>query len=129
MRGVSLEQGEAVAGSWFVYLGEPTPMSAKVTGRLYVTNLYVRFDGDIALASGAAADISRGLKPFQATDTSFAIPYQRIASADVSRRWIVKTLNLRLEDGFLIPIQFGAMPTRSALAAIRRGLRRHGKGA
>lgn len=126
MRGVSLEQGEAVAGSWFVYLGEPAPMSAKVTGRLYVTNLYVRFNGDIALAS-AAAGISQGLKSFQPSDTSFAIPYQRIASADVSRRWIVKTLNLRLEDGFLIPIQFGAMPTRSALAAIQRGLRRHGK--
>ncbi len=128
MRAPNLDRGEIAAGSWFVYLGEPTPLGAKVTGRLCVTNLYVRFQGGLALAAGAGAALSRGIQAFQPTETSFVVPYQRIASADVTRRWLIlKTLNLRLEDGFIIPIHFGAMSPQAALAAIRRGLRRQGK--
>ncbi len=122
------DRDEIAAGSWFVYLGEPTPLGAKVTGRLSVTNLYVRFQGSLALAAGAGAALSHGLQAFHTTATSFAVPYQRIASAYVSRRWLIlKTLNLQLADGFVIPIHFGAMSPAAALSAIRRGLRRQGK--
>ncbi len=120
-------KGETSAGSWLVYLGEQTPQGAKVTGRLYATSLHVRFQGSLALAAGAGA-VSQGIQAFQPTATSFAIPYSRIAAAYISRKWLIlKTLNLRLDDGFVIPVHFGAMSPAAALAIIRRKLQQRGK--
>lgn len=46
---VRFADGEKVAGSWSVYLGEESPTGAKITGKLHVTDRGVLFEAGLSL--------------------------------------------------------------------------------
>ena len=114
-----LEAGEEVVDSWAVFLGEDGPMSAKITGRLYVTDKRVCFKAGIQLESNAAAAISNRIRAFSTFDTLLSIPFDQIASVRVSRNYIIlKSLHITNKGGAELIFRFGAMSPNSALKAI-----------
>ena len=117
-----LAQGEEIVGSWSVYLGDPRPNAAKITGKLHVTNQAVHFAADLALAEGAAAMIGNWWerdRAFAKSDKHLAIPFAEIGGAQaVKKSLFVKALALKLKNGTDIEFQFGAASPQKAVDAI-----------
>ncbi|MBM3295398.1 MAG: hypothetical protein FJY82_12885 [Candidatus Aminicenantes bacterium] len=114
-----LAAGEETVGSWSVFLGDPTPNSAKITGKLFVTNQFVHFEAGVSLEEGAAALIGRRIKAFQKLDRHVAIPFAEIAEAkSVKKSLFVKALAVKLKSGEELEFQFGAASPQKAADAI-----------
>lgn len=122
-----MEAGEIPQGSWAVFLGENGPRSAKITGRLYVTDRHVYFragmqlDADAALRMrGGSLDYHADVEPpFQIQSEVVRIPRGRIRQVTASRQWgFLHSLHLRLDDGSEWTFRFGAFSPRRALAAL-----------
>ena len=114
-----LEQGEQIVGSWSVFLGEPRPNSEKITGKLHVTNLYVRFEAGISLEENTASLISRRIKPYEKLTDHAAIPFGEIGEAKIVKKSLFqKALYLKLKSGEELEFQFGAMSPQKALDGI-----------
>lgn len=118
---------EIPLGSWAVFLGENGPLTAKITGRLFVTDRHVYFragtqlDPDAGLRMGGGrldyhADVE---PPFQVQSEVVRIPRARIRRVSASRQWwILHSLHLELDDGSEWTFRFGAFSPRRALAAL-----------
>jgi hypothetical protein len=120
-----LTAGEEILGSWAVYLGDPKPNAAKITGKLFVTSLGVHFKSELALAQNAAAMIGNWWerhKAFVRTDSHVAIPFIEISEArSVKKSLFVKALAIKMKSGEEIEFQFGAAsPEKAALAISAR---------
>jgi hypothetical protein len=114
-----LEQGEEMVGSWSVFLGDPRPNSEKITGKLHVTNRYVRFQAGISLSENAASLISRRIKPYEKLTDHAAIPFSEIGEAKIVKKSLFqKALYLKLKSGDELEFQFGAMSPQKALDGI-----------
>jgi hypothetical protein len=118
-----LGEGEEIIDSWQVYIGDPTPNSAKITGKLFVTNKNVHFNAGISLEENAAAKmeprIFQKLKPFQKSDDNLTMPYSEIRGAEIVKKsFILKMLQITLKSGDNLEFQFGAMSPKKALKAI-----------
>ncbi|MGA2587761.1 MAG: hypothetical protein ABSF88_12160 [Candidatus Aminicenantales bacterium] len=114
-----LEQGEETVGSWSVFLGEPRPNSEKITGKLHVTNRYVRFEAGISLEENAASLIARRIKPYEKLNDHAAIPFSAIGEAKIVKKSLFqKALYLKLKSGDELEFQFGAMSPQKALDGI-----------
>jgi hypothetical protein len=115
----SLAVGEEILGSWSVYLGDPSPNSTKITGKLHVTNQNIHFEAGLALAENAAAQIGRRIKAFEKSDKHIAIPFSEIGAAQVVKKSLFqKALSLKLKSGEEMEFQFGAASPQKALDAI-----------
>jgi len=113
------------SASWAVYLGEPTPTSAKVSGRLSVTDSGVVFDAGLALAENAGLLLGLGIAAHRWVHDTISIPFADIALAYTERtKLILRTLVLRLVSGEVVAFQFGVASPTAALAAIRSRLGR-----
>ncbi len=124
-----LEEGETIAGSWSVFMGDPSPNSAKTTGKIFVTDRYVRFQAGLALEANAASKISevyfhpRRDKPFEKANDHVAIPFGDIAGAEIVKKgFLQKALLLKLKSGSELEFQFGAMSPQKALDGIKAKL-------
>jgi hypothetical protein len=118
-----LEQGEELVGSWSVFLGDPRPNSEKITGKLHVTNRYVRFQAGISLEENAASLISRRIKPYEKLSDQAAIPFSEIGEAKIVKKSLFqKALYLKLKSGDELEFQFGAMSPQKALDGITGNL-------
>ncbi len=114
-----LEQGEEIAGSWSVFLGDPRPNSEKITGKLHVTSLYVRFQAGLSLQENAASLLARRIKAFEKLTDHAAIPFNEIAEAKIVKKsFFQKALYLKLKSGDEFEFQFGAMSPQKALDGI-----------
>jgi len=125
---------EVPRGSWAVFLGENGPRSAKITGRLFVTDRHVyfragmRLDPDAGLQMGGGsldyhADVE---PPFQVLDEVVRFPRARIRRVTASRQWwILHSLHLGLDDGSEWTFRFGAFSPRRAIAALGMALKKH----
>lgn len=123
-----MEKDESPLGSWAAFVGENGPTSAKITGRLYVTNRNVYFDAGLMLdrnaglmmgggAGGYHADVT---PPFQVVDQRLQIDRKRIRRVFESREWLIlKSLHLKLDGGEEFVFRFGACPVSGALAALK----------
>ncbi|MDD4903211.1 MAG: hypothetical protein PHX77_01760 [Candidatus Bipolaricaulis sp.] len=111
--------------SWAVYLGEPTPTSAKVSGRLSVTDSGVVFDAGTALAANAGLLLGLGIAAHRLVHDAISIPFAEIAAARAERtKFILRTLALRLVSGEEVAFQFGVASPAAALASIQSRLAR-----
>jgi hypothetical protein len=119
-----LAPGEEILGSWNVYLGEPSPTSAKTTGKLHITNQSVHFIGDLELRENAAIymnnlDARRGLMPFWKSDKHIAVPFTEIGEAQiVKKKLFLKSLHVVFKSGAVFDFNFGAASPQKALDAI-----------
>jgi len=116
-----LAPGEQIVGSWSVYIGDPSPNSAKITGKLHVSGLNVHFDAGLSLQENAAAMISRlrPIQPFRKLDNHITIPFSDIAGVkNVKKSFLLKALILTLRSGEEIEFQFGAASPQKAADAI-----------
>jgi len=115
-----LLENEKVLGDWAVYIGEPSPNSPKVTGRLHVTDRRVVFDAGLELAENAGADILSRRKAFAESDQLRIIPFDQVHAAEIARKkLILRSLLLTLKSGEQVEFQFGAASPAGALALIR----------
>jgi hypothetical protein len=118
--------GETIVGDWSVYIGDPSPNSPKITGKLVVTNQNVHFRADLSLTEDAATKISQwGMRfgaretPFFKSDKHIAIPFHELGETSiVKKKLILKALQLKLKTGETMEFQFGAASPKSALEAI-----------
>jgi hypothetical protein len=117
-----LAPGEELLGSWSVFLGDPGPSSAKITGKLHVTNQAVHFRSELALAQNAAAMIGNWWERHKAmarADNHMTIPFIEIGQAlAVKKSLFVKALALKMKSGEEIVFQFGAASPQKAVDAI-----------
>jgi hypothetical protein len=120
-----LEPGEETVGSWSVFLGDPTPNSEKITGKVFVTNRYVRFQAGMSLEKNAASSIAAAyfhrhrLPPFEKITDHVAIPFSEIGEAKIVKKSLFqKALYLKLKSGEELEFQFGAMSPQKALDGI-----------
>ena len=117
-----LTPGEEILGSWSVFLGDPRPNAAKITGKLHVTNQAVHFRSELALAENAAAMIGNWWERHKAlarTDNHMVIPFIEIGQAQaVKKSLFVKALALKMKSGEEIAFQFGAASPQKAVDAI-----------
>jgi len=121
-----LEAGEAIVGDWSVYIGDPSPNSAKITGKLIVTDRNVHFRADLSLTENAASKISQfALKygeretPFFKSDRHLAVPFRELQEASIVKKsFLLKALQLKLKTGETLEFQFGAAAPKKALEAI-----------
>ncbi len=119
-----LDGDEVKVGSWRVFMGDPSPNGAKMAGRLIVTNRHVRFQADFMLTENAAAKLGNRRSGITPSNEAFALPFEMISSVSVVRKWVIlKTLNINLRDGIVIPVHFGAMSATKAVEAIELGMR------
>ena len=124
----NISHGERRLGSWHVYIGEEGPTTAKITGKLIVTERHICFESGIALAKNAGTDISNRIQAFQKTDTSVEIPFTEIASVSITRKYyFLKTLNIVLKSGGELALRFGAMSPKSAHDLISQRLAGSGR--
>lgn len=122
-----LEENETVLGDWPVYIGEPSPNSPKITGRLYVTGKRVVFDAGLELAENAGPEILSRRKAFIETDELRTFPFEQIRQAEIVRKKIIlKSLLLKLKSGEQIDFQFGAASPAKALELILKFIERGG---
>lgn len=124
-----LELGEEIVGTWSVFLGDPSPNSEKITGKIYVTNRFVRFQAGLALEKNAAAKIAaaylykRSEQPFEKMNDHIAIPFGDIGDASIVKKgFLQKALLLKLKSGEALEFQFGAMSPQKALDGIKAKL-------
>jgi len=114
-----LEQGEDIVGSWSVFLGDPRPNSEKITGKLHVTDRYVRFQAGLSLEENAASQLARRIKAYEKLKDHVAIPFSEIAEAKIVKKsFFQKALYLKLKSGDELEFQFGAMSPQKALDGI-----------
>jgi len=106
---------ELTSRSWAVFLGEPTPTGAKVTGRLSVTADAVVFEAGTALAENAGLLVGLGIPAFRIVKDALSIPLADVAAVRVVRtKLILKSLIVRLVSGEEIAFHFGAASPRAA---------------
>lgn len=118
-----LEPGEETAGSWSVFLGDPSPNSEKITGKIHVTDRYVRFQAGISLEKNAASLIARRIKPYEKLADHVAIPFSDIGEASIVKKSLFqKALLIKLKSGDELEFQFGAMSPQKALDGIKAKL-------
>ena len=124
-----LEQGEEMVGSWSVFVGDPTPNSAKITGKVLVTNRYVRFQAGMSLEKNAASSIAAAyllrhrLPPFEKLTDHVAIPFSDIGDASIVKKSLFqKALLVKLKSGEELEFQFGALSPQKALDGIKAKL-------
>ena len=123
------EPGEEIVGSWAVFMGGPGPSSEKITGKIYVTDRYVRFQAGISLEKNAAAKISEAYfhprrdQPFEKLTDHVAIPFADIGDAEIVKKgFLQKALLLKMKSGDAFEFQFGAMSPQKALDGIKAKL-------
>ncbi len=105
--------------SWPVYLGDPTPTGAKVTGRLSVTEEALVFEAGIALAQHAGLLLGLGIPAHNVVDDAVSIPFADIVAVRSTRtKLILRSLVVRVVSGEEIAFQFGAASPTGALDAI-----------
>jgi hypothetical protein len=115
-----LLENENVLGDWAVYIGEASPNSPKITGRLHVTDRRVVFTAGLDLAENAGAEIMLRRKAFAETDELRIYPFNQIHKAEIiKKKLILKSLLLTLNTGEQIDFQFGAASPAKALDLIR----------
>ncbi|MBP7866427.1 MAG: hypothetical protein KA419_10790 [Acidobacteria bacterium] len=124
-----LQPGESILGQWSVFVGDPSPNSAKITGKLYLTNAAVHFQAGLSLEENAATLINRAFlrlshaQPFRTLDDHLVIPFGGIGDAAVLKRsFFQKALEIRLKSGETLLFQFGIMSPRKAAEGIRARL-------
>ena len=111
--------------SWAVYLGDPTPTGAKVTGRLSITDEALVFDAGIALAEHAGLLLGLGIPVHTVVNDAVSIPFADIAAVRTERtKLILRSLVVRVVSGEEIAFQFGAASPTGALDAITSRLAR-----
>lgn len=121
-----MEDGETIEESCLVFLGQDGPASAKITGKLVVTNKNVHFRADLELDENAGFKIgpsySADMKiPFRASEKHVKIPHGQITDVTVTKAWLIlKTLKITVEGGASLDIRFGTMSPAKAEAAIKR---------
>ena len=114
-----LGEGEEIIGSWHIYLGEEGPNSAKITGKMYVTNRNIHFEAGISLDENAGNLLSKRIKAYEKTDKHMAIPLSEIREVKITKKSLFqKTLLITLKSNEEIPFHFGAMSPQKALDAI-----------
>jgi len=121
-----LELGEEIVGSWSVFLGDPSPNSEKIAGKIYVTNRFVRFQAGLALEKNASAKIAaaylyaRSEQPYEKLTDHVAIPFCEIGEASIIKKsFFQKALQIKLKSGGELEFQFGAMSPQKAFDAIQ----------
>jgi len=124
-----LEQGEEIVGSWSVFMGDPSPNSEKIIGKIFVTNRYVRFQAGISLEKNAASKIAEAYMirgrtaPFEKLTDHVAIPFTDIGDAAIVKKgFLQKALSVKLKSGDELEFQFGAMSPQKALDGIKAKL-------
>jgi hypothetical protein len=124
-----LEPGEEIVGSWSVFMGDPSPNSEKITGKLHVTDRYVRFQAGISLEKNAASKIAEAYlirgrtAPFEKLTDHVAIPFSDIGEASIVKKsFFQKALTIKLKSGDGLEFQFGAMSPQKALDGIKAKL-------
>lgn len=106
--------------SWAVFLGEPTPTSAKITGTLSIRDENLVFETGIALAENAGLLLGYGIPAHRVIHDAVSIPLREIAGASSRRtKLILRSLAVRLTSGEEIVFQFGAASPARAEAALR----------
>lgn len=115
-----LQENETVLGDWPAYIGEPSPNSPKITGRLHVTDRRVVFAAGLDLAENAGPEIMCRRKAFSESAELRTYPFDQIRKAEiVKKKLILKSLLLTLKSGEQVDFQFGAASPAKALEAIR----------
>lgn len=127
---LSTIEGEEVRDSWAVYRGKQGPTTAKITGRLYVTDKSVIFKAGLHLEKDAAATISNRVFPgehqrgFESSDQTVIIPFSEIEEVYISTKFLfLKSLNIKFRSGEELSLHFGALSPRKALEAISTRLK------
>ncbi len=111
--------------SWPVYLGDPTPTSAKVTGRLSVTEEALVFETGIALAEHAGFLLGLGIPACTVANDAVSIPFADIAAVRNERtKLILRSLEVRLVSGETVAFQFGVASPAQAERALRQRIAR-----
>jgi hypothetical protein len=115
-----LAAGETLLGDWAAYIGEPSPTSPKVTGRLCVTDRRVVFAAGLRLEENAGAEVLRRRQAFAASDQQRSFAYEEIGGVEALRKkLILRSLQLTLRSGERVEFQFGAASPARALELIR----------
>jgi hypothetical protein len=114
-----LAPGENIVGSWSVFLGDPGVSSAKITGKLFVTNAHVHFEAGLSLKENAASLIAQRIKPYEKLENHIVIPFAEIAGVQsVKKSFLTKALAVKLKSGAELEFQFGAASPQKAAEAI-----------
>jgi hypothetical protein len=104
-----LQENETVLGDWPVYIGEPSPNSSKITGRLQVTDRRAVFTAGLDLAENAGPEIMSRKKAYKESDALRTFPFDQIHMAEIVKKKLIhKSLLLTLKSGEQIDFQFGA---------------------
>jgi hypothetical protein len=120
MKNEWLAAGETLLGDWAAYIGEPSPTSPKITGRLCVTDRRVVFAAGLQLQENAGAEILRRRQAFSASDQLRSFAYDEIRGVETLRKkLILRSLQLTLRSGERVELQFGAASPARALELIR----------
>ena len=115
-----LADGEQVAGSWSVYLGEESPTGAKITGKLHVTDRSVLFEAGLSLEENAGVLLGDCIQAFTISGKYAVIPFAEIVRVRIKKKsFLLKSLVLTLASGEEVAFHFGALPPKKALAAIQ----------
>jgi hypothetical protein len=126
MTAMELEGGERIIGTWSVYVGEQGVNTAKISGKLYVTDTNFYFQGGLHLQENAAAAIGQGVKAFAQSAERVKIPLSEIARVQILKQMLIlKSLQITLRSGEQKVFHFGVMSPKKAATAIcsRTGLR------
>ena len=114
-----LTPGEDIVGSWSVFLGDPGVSTAKVTGKLFVTNLHLHFEAGVSLKENAAVLINKRIAPYEKIENHIVIPFADIAAVQsVKKSFFTKALAVKLKSGEDLEFQFGAASPQKAADAI-----------
>jgi hypothetical protein len=120
-----LLEDEKVLGDWAVYIGEASPSSPKITGRLYMTDRRAVFAAGLELAENAGAEILSRRRAFSESGQLRTIPLDEISAAEiVKKKLILKSLLLTLASGEQVEFQFGAASPAKALELIQQRIGR-----
>lgn len=119
-----LADDETIVNSWHVFIGRDGPTTAKITGKLYVTNMNVHFEAGISLRENAGVDISNEIQAFEKFDKHVVIPFTEIGGIRITRSFLIlKSLHIQLKSGGELILRFGAMSPKAAADAISSRLK------